>query len=1528
MTSKTDTMRESTSSIKYYQLNDENVEGYYDDWRYKTMLLIGTKGWSSPFDKPNEIVPSTADVEKETATEAMKKMFKENRESHNLIAMSCSGIPLGLVRRAKGDVRDAIRRLDKKYAKKSTANLMGLLKQFTSCKLESTSSDPEAWFVELDRINAKLQSIDESYAKKDYEMKAHLLGNLPEGYEDVETKLQGQEDKLEVEDIEEEISNKWQRTFKKAADKKAGDKTGRTNVAMFADGKTNVAVKNARNTKFSNQFKGRCRKCGKVGHKKADCRSDKTGVCFECGKEGHFARDCPTKGNAGNRNPPTAGTGMFVGMFECNQCSVPPSEKNMWLLDSGASTHVVTSAEGLLYPSSSNESVRVGNGAALRATKQGTLQLKNKEGNLIQLEDVQVVPGFIKNIISLGKLSRSGNKISFSDTKLVIKNPQGLTIEVEQDPGTHLYYLDAAVLTGEVPSTEVYSVEPTKIGKEPSATSPKKLEIDINDAHELYGHLNYGVLKPLLLNRGYVIYQGGHNKKSCEACAYSKAKAKGVSKTSSNKAVQKGERLFMDISGPYKMSVIGNKFWVLIVDDLTRKAWSFFVKHKNEAKKVTATLLTLLKGARVTTKYLRCDNAGENIKGIKELCEENGIQIELTPPHSPQFNGVVERKFVTIRDRAQAMMLGAHLNDEHQGRLWAEAVHAATRLHNAIPNRVGPAPDEIWYGTESKILDHLVKWGRIGYVTNRLKQPKLSPKSTKMVCMGHAADHAGDVYRMYNPETNTVIETRDITWADWHGGTTIPTSLKMFAEHSVIDTDDYEIIEEEFECNTTPEQSPTVHLIPAAIDEGDDFEAGRIDNEGTINHVAAGAGRNDDDAPPAQATRVERELQRLNTWYNPTQNTVENTEEEEIEFEDAQQIQVHYVFHSELASDPGEPRTIGEALQSRDRVKWISAMKGEIENFLKRKAWKKVSTSSLKKGQKPISTKWVFKVKQEHDGTKRYKGRLVARGFVQVPGVDFNLTHSPVATDVSVKVVITITLYYEADGWEVEMLDIEAAFLEAQLDEDVHISWPEGLAMFGFVNREETEDTCLRLEKAMYGTVQAPLAFYKENAKHMIKIGMVQSKADPCVWYRMKDGRLWLIVAVYVDDILYSGPTDARSWFKTQVKTRFNIVDLGKLSKHLGVWYQKKKGKDGSYYELSMSKYQEEIVSDWEAVTGKKAKVAPTPAFPGESLIRDKDTKVLDIENFRKILGKAMWFCKKIMPECGNAIRELASNMDRPGEEHWKSLQRLIGYIAGNDPATLVLRKPRDLKIYGYVDSNWATNKENRKSVTGYVLTIGGCLVNWVSKSQPTVSLSSTEAEYIAASMCATEIKFIQMLLEEVVPNVDIRPATLMEDNTGCLFLIENQAVGSRTKHIDIKMHHIREMVGGNNPRLKVIFTPSESNFADPMTKNVTEQIYQSLVPVLKDGRIADVIYETVNREDVGKYDRRTKKPNATPKVGTVYMTIPEVSTARDHDRDSLYYSPGNGTGAPEGRNIDHMDKGRSDPIAYDNSKNDCEDSG
>ncbi len=159
-------------------------------------------------------------------------MFKANEEAYNQVVMGCSGVPLGIVRCAKGNIRLAIELLDEKFAERDESNLTELLQDFTSCKLDSTEIDPDIWFLKINSINTKLKLISKDYEKTDYEMKAHLLGNLPAGYEDVKTNISGKESEHTVREVERERSNKWKRDFAKNQTE-VGDSKGNTNNVAF-----------------------------------------------------------------------------------------------------------------------------------------------------------------------------------------------------------------------------------------------------------------------------------------------------------------------------------------------------------------------------------------------------------------------------------------------------------------------------------------------------------------------------------------------------------------------------------------------------------------------------------------------------------------------------------------------------------------------------------------------------------------------------------------------------------------------------------------------------------------------------------------------------------------------------------------------------------------------------------------------------------------------------------------------------------------------------------------------------------------------------------------------------------------------------------------------------------------------------------------------------------------------------------------------------------------------------------------------
>ena len=157
------------------------------------------------------------------------------------------------------------------------------------------------------------------------------------------------------------------------------------------------------------------------------------------------------------------------------------------------------------------------------------------------------------------------------------------------------------------------------------------------------------------------------------------------------------------------------------------------------------------------------------------------------------------------------------------------------------------------------------------------------------------------------------------------------------------------------------------------------------------------------------------------------------------------------------------------------------------------------------------------------------------------------------------------------------------------------------------------------------------------------------------------------------------------------------------------------------------------------------------------------------------------------------------------------------------------------------VDSNYATNKEDRRSVTGAIYTLGGMITNWLSKTQPIVTLSSCEAEYCSLATAAQELIFMQMLLKEF--GLCKTPGMILEDNTGAIFLVKNQQAGARTKHIDVRHHFIRGHY--NNGELHVQFCRSEDNEADIATKNLPEDVYEKFASKIREGRMR--VYEEWN---------------------------------------------------------------------------------
>jgi hypothetical protein len=639
-----------------------------------------------------------------------------------------------------------------------------------------------------------------------------------------------------------------------------------------------------------------------------------------------------------------------------------------------------------------------------------------------------------------------------------------------------------------------------------------------------------------------------------------------------------------------------------------------------------------------------------------------------------------------------------------------------------------------------------------------------------------------------------------------------------------------------------------------------------------------------------KAARLTRELNRITTSYNPAiDNQIQSTEFKNDDGSSSER-HVHFNFaqiYFGEAVEYGTPQTVKEALSGPEKEKWKEAIGKEAMNFISRKGWKKVPKSVPRAlNRKIMKAKTIFKKKLEPDGTIKYKARMVSKGFLMQKGIDYELSFSPVAKETSTHVVFGIYLH-EADHldeekrFHLEVIDIEAAFLEGEAKTRNFLEFPDGLKELGFVTEEESKTHCIEQLKSMYGNVDAALIFFETYKKYMEDvIGMVQSRVDPCVFFKRSDnGETILIAVTHVDDTLLCGTTKAIEDFKIAIKKRFGYTEQEGFVKHLGVWYKEKRDENGErYLEADMHDTVDGIIDTYERLTKRKPKQLTTPGTPGMSMIKN-DGDPLNETDYRKIVGKIMYLVCKLMPEGSNAARELSRHFGNPGEIQWKELERFVGYLKANkDKIKLTFRKPKAMRVVSNVDSNYATNKDDRKSVSGALHTLGGMLVSWLCKTQDVQALSSTEAEYIAAALAACEIKFLQMLLDEI--HYVEKPGILLEDNTGCIFLIQNQSVSGRTKHIEVRWHYLRQLY--RKGELAVSYVRTDENESDMMTKNVTEVLHSKFATKTREGNLRirtrwDEIVKSVTRdpndtqrEDVVNWVEQVIRDSSVDRFGSV----------------------------------------------------------
>ncbi|KAH9697084.1 hypothetical protein KPL71_023464 [Citrus sinensis] len=458
-----------------------------------------------------------------------------------------------------------------------------------------------------------------------------------------------------------------------------------------------------------------------------------------------------------------------------------------------------------------------------------------------------------------------------------------------------------------------------------------------------------------------------------------------------------------------------------------------------------------------------------------------------------------------------------------------------------------------------------------------------------------------------------------------------------------------------------------------------------------------------------------------------------------------------------------EPVNFQEAALDK---KWRIAMDEEIKAIVKNDTWE---LTTLPKGHKAIGVKWVYKTKRNAKGEiERHKAKLVAKGYSQKAGIDYDEVFVPVAILETIRLITSLAAQ---NKWRIFQMDVKSAFLNGFLEEEVYIEQPLGYVVKGH------EDKVLRLKKALYGLKQAPRAWNSRIDKYFQEKGFIKCPYEHALYVKENDG-----------DIL--------------------IVCL--QAKEEGIF-------------ISQERYVKEILKRFKM---NDCKPISTPLECGVKLSKHDEGEDIDPTFFKSLVG-SLRYLTCMRPDILYVVGLVSRYMENPKTTHFKAAKRILRYIKGTINFGLLYSFSNDYKLVGYSDSDWGGDVDDRKSTTRFVFFMGDTAFTWMSKKQPIVTLSTCEAVYVAATSSVCHAIWLRNLLKELgLPQEE--PIEICVDNKSTIALSKNPVFHDRSKHIDTRYHFIRECIARKEVQIK--YVKSQDQAANIFTKPLKKEDFVWLV--------------------------------------------------------------------------------------------------
>lgn len=1060
-------------------------------------------------------------------------------------------------------------------------------------------------------------------------------------------------------------------------------------------------------------------------------------VCYYCRKPGHFRKDCFLLKKR-------KGGPKSVANFSSVKC------ENGWVIDSGASRHmcgdpdlvkdVVKHQEGDVV------SITLADGKTIKSTGVGHGVICGVNDNGIKCEfevkDILYVPNLRSNLLSVSRLCAAGYEVMFTKDLCNISKNGRVVLQGILNGNIYVQNNESAYIV----RTGYHSDHCWHLW------------------HERFGHRNDSAIKSLFQNKlviGATVRSCPAND-TCETCLEGKLSRLKFPKVSERKSKNILDLVHSDVCGPMPVKTpSGNRYFVTLIDDYSRYTTVSLIKTKAEVPDKIIDFVNLMRNqfGRIP-KILRSDGGGEYCNDkLKAFYRNRGILMQTSTPYTPQQNGVAERKNRYLEEMVTSMLLGAKLDTKY----WGEAVLCANYLQNRLPSSaVNSTPYEMWFGRKPQV-DHLRVFGCSAWVhIPKTKREKFASKARKLTFIGYAEQQKG--YRLVDLANDRITISRDVKFLEKDMKNKQPISTSECVKPSVA-VDFREVAENDNsdECVVSNGDDRSIRS------DGSDNSLFLDTTTGLTEHVEDDNNEEEEASSPVRRNRGKRPAY----------------------------LDEYVVGVAKVIDD--EPTSWRAAMESSNASSWKAAMDEELKSHEKNGTWDLVEQPN---GKNVIGSRWVFKKKRNEKGEIiRFKARLVAQGFSQIYGTDYDETFAPVTRYNTVRTLLAIA---GRDRLFAKHLDVATAYLHGNIDEEIYMRQPPGYEIIG-----QEEKVC-RIRRSIYGLKQSARCWNKALCSAVEKLGFITSKADACLFTRTVKNRITYLV-VYVDDLLIvcKDENEITNVHK-QLKRHFDINMLGDVKNFLGLQILRD---SNGIFSIGAQIHIEGLIT---TLGLHNAKVAKTPMDQG--FLRDEKPSATfkDGTQYRSIVGSLMYIANCARPDIAACVGILGRKFSSPTEKDYIAAKRVVRYLKGTKNWYLHLGGKTNQKLEAYSDSDWAGDVNSRKSTTGFMISYAGGVISWTSRRQNCVSLSSMEAEYCALTEACQEIVWQRRLLEDMTENTS-EPTTIMEDNQSCIFFAGSGKTTRRSKHIETKQNYVRDLIERKIVSLK--FCPTENMTADIFTK-------------------------------------------------------------------------------------------------------------